>query len=738
MDVHLLGIRHHGPGSAKSLRAALKVLQPDVLLIEAPADAEALLEYAGYPGLVPPVAMLVYDPKDFNRAGYYPFAEFSPEWQAIQYGVKTGVPLRFFDLPAANGLVFDQNKPGEHPGLFGAERQEVLQRDPIGEIALLAGYSDGERWWDVTFEQEENELAIFQAVAEVMESLREEYPPQDSHTLVREAYMRDSLRTAQKDGFQKAAVVCGAWHVPAVQKWESIPASKDKALLRGLAKTKVQATWVPWTHERLASHTGYRAGVIAPAWYALLFSNRKNAVIRWMSRAARLLRSKDLDASSALVIDAVLLAENLATLRTRKVPGLDELREAALSTICEGNAERLALIEEKLVVGEAWGKVPAEIPQVPLQRDLEACIKSARLTKEYRITETVDKDLDLRIDSNRLASQLLHRLNILQIHWGREKKGSERRTGSFSEHWKLKWLPDYSIRIIEAGMWGNTVAEAAGTWRIHQAKESGDLTQLAAWLDETLKADLEEPLAVLTARIQEQVVLVHDILRLIDALIPLAEISRYGDNRKTAVASVAQLIQELVPRICIGLPATAMSVGDELAEQIFKRLLEMNRLIGLLAEETFTELFLSALESLADNSQVHPLLQGTASRLLFDKSRRGAVDSIQFHLSPGQGPMHGAQWVEGFLHGSGLLLLHYPPLWEALDRWVDQLSMEQFIDLLPILRRTFSKFSAAERSKMLELARYGHLPGRETGEIDEERAGNIEALILQLIGKNSQ
>ena len=736
MDVHLFGIRHHGPGSAKSLRAALKALLPDVILIESPVDAEPLLEYAGHPGLTPPVAMLVYDPKDFSRAAYYPFADFSPEWQAIQFGLKAGIPLRFFDLPAANGLVFDQNKPGDHPNLFGADRQEVLQRDPIGEIARLAGYSDGERWWDVTFEQEENGLVIFRAIAEVMETLREEYPPQDSHTLVREAYMRECIRVAQKDGFQQVAVVCGAWHVPALQTWESIPSSKDKALLRGLAKTKIQTTWAPWTHERLASHTGYRAGVIAPAWYALLFSNRKNAVTRWMSRAARLLRAKDLDASSALVIDAVLLAENLAALRGRKAPGLDELREAALSTICEGDAEKLALIEEKLVVGEAWGKVPPEIPQVPLQRDLEACIKSARLTKEYRITEAVDKDLDLRAESNRLASQLLHRLNILQIPWGREKKGSRHKTGSFSEHWKLKWLPDYSIRIIEAGMWGNTVAEAAGAWLIHQARESADLTQLAGWLEEVLKADLEEPLTVLTARMQEQAALVHDILRLIDALVPLAEISRYGDNRKTAVESVVQLIHELVPRICIGLPATAMSVGDDLAEQIFKRLLEMNRLIGLLGEESFTESFFRALESLADNSRVHPLLQGTASRLLFDKSRQGAVDAISFHLSRGQGPTHSAQWVEGFLHGSGLLLLHYPPLWEALDDWVSGLPMEQFVDLLPILRRTFSKFSAAERSKMLELARSGHLPEKTKGQIDEERAGNIEAFILQLIGKN--
>lgn len=737
MEVRLLGIRHHGPGSAKSVRAALKTLQPDLICIESPADAQPLLEYAGHPGLKPPVAMLMYDPKDFRRASYYPFAEFSPEWQAIVFGAREKIPLRFIDLPAANTLVFDQNKaPDAGPGLFSAGRQEALRHDPLGEIARVAGYTDGEKWWDVTFEQEENDLAIFEAIGELMEALRRDFPDPNHLTLVREAFMRESLRQAGKDGFLRVAVVCGAWHVPALRGWEGIPASKDKALLRGLAKTKPQATWAPWTHERLSVQSGYGAGVIAPAWYALLFQNREDAVIRWMARAARLLRGEDIDASSALVIDAVTLAESLAALRNRRAPGLDELREAAWSAICEGDHGKLALIEEKLVMGEAWGKTPGDIPQVPLQKDMEGCIQSARLTKEYRISETVNKDLDLRKGTHRLASQLLHRLHILGIPWGAARKGSQFKLGSFSEHWKLKWLPDYTIRVIEAGVWGNTVAEAASALMIRQAGETDDLARLAQWMEDTLKADLEPPLLVLTARMQERAALVHDILRLIDALTPLAEIWRYGDARKTAAGAAASLIDEIVPRVCIGLPATGMNISDELAEEVFRRLLEMNRLMGLLNQEAFQPLWLRALQTLAEGEQAHPLLQGASSRLLFDKGKTEAARQISFHLSDRQHPASGARWLEGFLHGSGLLLLHYPPLWRSLDTWVDALPMEQLTELLPILRRTFSRFSAAERSKMLSLAQRGSIGAENKGGIDEERARKMETLVLQLLGKN--
>ena len=39
----LLGIRHHGPGSAKAVLKALEAHPPDCLLIEAPADAASVL-----------------------------------------------------------------------------------------------------------------------------------------------------------------------------------------------------------------------------------------------------------------------------------------------------------------------------------------------------------------------------------------------------------------------------------------------------------------------------------------------------------------------------------------------------------------------------------------------------------------------------------------------------------------------------------------------------------------------
>ena len=58
MSVHVLGVRHHGPGSSRSVMSALDELQPSIVLIESPAETTAALSWVGNPSLVPPVALL--------------------------------------------------------------------------------------------------------------------------------------------------------------------------------------------------------------------------------------------------------------------------------------------------------------------------------------------------------------------------------------------------------------------------------------------------------------------------------------------------------------------------------------------------------------------------------------------------------------------------------------------------------------------------------------------------------
>src|ERR1051325_10295061 len=100
-DVRIFGIRHHGPGSARRLVEALDELRRATVLIEGPADASDLLPMLADPAMVPPAALLTYAADDPARSIFWPFATYSPEYQAACWAVRNGVTARFIDLPAS-------------------------------------------------------------------------------------------------------------------------------------------------------------------------------------------------------------------------------------------------------------------------------------------------------------------------------------------------------------------------------------------------------------------------------------------------------------------------------------------------------------------------------------------------------------------------------------------------------------------------------------------------------------
>src|ERR1700677_2679874 len=180
MATEVFGVRHHGPGSARSVRAELAEYGPDVVLIEGPPEADALVPLVADPEMVPPVALLGYVAGS-EHAAFWPFAVFSPEWQAMRYALGAGIPVRFCDLPAAHQLAMAQDR---------GSRSRV---DPVGELAAAAGYDDPERWWEDVVEHVPA-TAVFAALAEAIGILRERAGEPGRSDMVREAHMRKVLR----------------------------------------------------------------------------------------------------------------------------------------------------------------------------------------------------------------------------------------------------------------------------------------------------------------------------------------------------------------------------------------------------------------------------------------------------------------------------------------------------------------------------------------------------------------
>ncbi|MFG2984287.1 DUF5682 family protein [Streptomyces sp. NPDC048258] len=745
MSPLLLGVRHHGPGSARAVRAALDAARPPAVLIEGPPEGDALLGLAADPGMRPPVALLAHAADDPGRAAFWPLAEFSPEWVAIRWAQEAGVPVRFMDLPAAHSLA--AREEGEEP--------DTARPDPLAVLAGTAGYDDPERWWEDVVEHRDSgavrdPLAAFEALGEAMGALREAYGDGGhGRDLVREAYMRQRMRAARREFGDAYAVVCGAWHVPALRA--KTTAAADKALLTGLPKVKVETTWVPWTHRRLARAGGYGAGIASPGWYAHLFAVRDRPVERWLTKVAGLLREEDRQVSSAHVIEAVRLAQTLAAMRGRPLPGLTETLEAVRAVMCDGSDIPLALIEDRLVVGDVLGEVPDTAPVVPLQRDLTRRQRSLRLKPEAQDREL---ELDLRKDTDAAKSLLLHRLRLLGIDWG-IPTASRGATGTFRETWRLCWEPELSVRVAEAGIWGTTVPAAATAKAEADAAAAEELGEVTALAERCLLAGLSEALPAVLRALADRAALDTDVARLAKALPALARSLRYGDVRDTDAAALGTVAAGLAERICVALPpACTAGLDADAAAELRGHVDGVHGAVGLLADadEGLRDRWSAVLRTLAGRESVQGLIRGRAARLLLDDGRLPAGETARLMglaLSPAASPADAAGWIEGFAGGSsggGTLLVHDDQLLGLIDAWLTGVPERAFTDVLPLLRRTFGAYEPGVKRTLGELVRrgaggaggavvmVGSAPAGFGPDLDPVRADAVVDLVRMLLG----
>jgi hypothetical protein len=208
------------------------------------------------------------------------------------------------------------------------------------------------------------------------------------------------------------------------------------------------------------------------------------------------------------------------------------------------------------------------------------------------------------------------------------------------------------------------------------------------------------------------------------------------------------VIDGLVARICIGLAPAVTSLDDDAARQIVHAINNVHSALALLDRDEWRATWAAALKAIAAAPSglppVHGLVAGRTGRLLLDG---GFLDPdavarrMAAALSVGSEPSQGAAWVEGFLSGSGLVLLHDPVLMGVLDGWLAEVESSAFDEVLPLLRRTFATFDEAERRQLGTLIRQG---GRRAAapdideDLDSTRAALALPTVIRLLGLGGQ
>lgn len=693
----IFGVRHLSPGGAHHLLRLLDDIRPALILIEGPSDLSSLIPSICLPKTILPIAMMAYSETVPIRTILYPFAVYSPEYQAIRWAHKHKTACRFMDLPASVFLALRRQCTDEEADCAQPDGKSLYTR-----LAERTNEPDQESWWERHFEHNLLPSAYAQGARAYGQELRlcsEDGRDETAQTLVREAHMKREIERALSEGFaaDKIVAVTGAYHVAGL---ETCAALTD-AQLDALPRVPCKHTLMPYSYARLTFLSGYGAGNKAPAYYETLWQamqegDLKSASYQYLSRIAEGQRKYGNWASSAEVIEAVRLADTLAALKNAAFPTLQDLRDSAMTCMGHGQFSEIALAVAAAEVGTAIGSLPAGVSRTSIQEDFYQKLKELRLEK-YKTLIRQNLDLDLRentrvkseksafIDLNR--SFFLHRMEALGIHFA-EKQKTYQEKATWSESWLLAWQPEAEIEIVESALKGDTIELAAAFVFHDQLAAAQNIAETAAVIEIAWRCGMPR--------------IVNDAISALQSL--TIDAAGCDDKAASAVIEAMKLLNEA-------------AIHHEILHQ---------------------EAWLHVLNEIAERDDLNTKASGFATAILLE---RGKMDNehlgtqVSRRLSRSIPADLGAGWFEGLALKNRYALIARLSLWEQLEAYINELDDEDFRRALVFLRRAFADFSAQERAAIGEnLGQLWNADRQNVSEALSATLNNEEKVQLNALG----
>lgn len=717
-------VRHHSPAAARQVERLIRQRRPRAVLIEGPADATPLIPLLLAEDTVPPVALYAYRTDGVHRAAFDPFCAYSPEYVALRVGREVGARLAFCDLPAAVTL----GEPEEETAAPEVDAAELLS-PPAEErpgypqfaaaLAEAAGFESFEAFWEAAFEQEAGAGTVDGYVAaladfggKVRGLLSEAVDGRDEP---RERHMAAAARALIAEGMpaEEIVLVCGAAHAAAIAAYCAADAPPPEPG----PMVAVEMALIPYSFPRLSEQAGYGAGNRAPWFYQQVWAADGDYAVagrRALVTLARHLRQQGYAASAAQCIDAYTLARLLAELRTKAAPGVDEVAEAAVACLGQGQTAVVEAALRAVLIGETAGRITARAGRTPLQAEFYATTARLRLPVLDAPRQVL---LHLTDAGETEGSVFLHRLATAEIPFARELEGGLGGRGRTAqggpleslararEKWELQWTPATDAALIERTAWGGTLEEVCGRRLGARLAAAERIDEGTAVLLRLALCDLAGGFPAALARCEGLAADSGDFAALARATYHLDGLLTYGAARRLPTEALTALAGRLFARAVLHLPADAVG-GDEAAQEVQAGLISLYELVARRSPTAGDpDAFWAAVALVAEGHGSHPGLRGLALVLLELGGRLEAGEltaRLRYWLSAAAEAADNARLVAGLFSLHRGTLIRNRALIGAVTEFLTGLELEKLTPLLPTLRRTLGSLSPAERSYLSE------------------------------------
>ena len=730
-------IRHHSPACSFQLVRTIEEYKPDIILIEGPENANELIPVLTDENTKLPAAIYYFykdvkklvsdDAEDYKC--YYPFLYSSPEYNALIEAKKLNIPAKFIDLPYCEILIATAENNGlrKDSDKHSYADDSYLKKNRFYEkVCEKTGLRSFEEFWEKYFET----AGIFRTPQEFIKQMhtyciltrndvKEEEMKADG-TSARESHMAVRILESMQE-YKRVLVVTGGFHSKGLYELVNSGKKIKSPRLHKLPETNHGCFPMAYSYEAADALHGYASGMSYPYFYdcitqKLLETNNPENVynsttLDFLVKTQKATVKKDIPVTISDITSAHTLMNGLAALRNTRECGISELFDGVTSTFIKGEKTVSSSIPldilAKLATGNKIGEIGDKSHVPPLITDFEKNCK--KLGIKYETAVPKDVELSLFTSAKGMeTSRFLHRMEFLETEFARMTKGPDLHNNKdrsrVREEWKYRRTPHVDSCLIDHTTDGFTIEEACSSVAARKLMAERRCETAAQTAVDCFLMGIPMHDAELT---QIEDILINDGdffsvgngMHSFEILYSLQNL--YGFEDASSLAHITRCFDKLIS----ALPSMANTPPDR-ADDCIKIMKYMYGITGNILPERL-EYFRQALITMSESDVKEPSVYGAVMGILYSiepEMRDNAENAMKGYLKGSPDiKKQGAEYLKGLFGTARDIVLIDDRFLKMTDELIQGMDYEDFLEILPSLRLSFSYFTPNEIQSTAEI-----------------------------------